>query len=635
MHAETHHEFDVRPPTSPGCRRSLSLSCATCGLGTGGQPLVRLQARARRRLARDRARARPRPARAERRRQDDAAADPRGLLVPDDGTVAVLGGASRRRRARFRRLVGLVPSGDRSFYLRISGLENLVFFGAAARAAPARGGGARAPSCSSESGSPTPHGTRVGFYSHGHAEAAGGRARAPRRAADAARRRGDARPRPRRRATRPRRSSPRAPRRGAAVVWATQRLDEIRGFADRVTLLAQGRARFAGTVAELMAHTRPAPLPAAAAERRRDGATLERVGRAALGALGGARARGAPPVGALPARRSRDGVVLGDALAALAAAGVERARVPRGALRDRGGVPRSIARRPHDEHRASSTRRRARGRSRASSRKLPAFVRRDFLVAWSYRMSFVSDMRRPRRRRSSSSTSSAGSSTRAAAHVQRPPGELPRVRRGRHRGRRLHPVRPRPGLGGDARRAADGDARVGAHDADRARHRAARLGRVRPDLHAATDRRLPRRVQRSRSASTSPPPGCCRPCSCSSRSCRFVWGLGVLTAAMLLTFRRGSAVRRDRRRDPRAPVRASTSRSRCSRTGSRRSRAEIPVALAIGGMRDTLLGSSTFARRGADDSRAPAALRRLACSGLGAFRLAVRRERGRGTLGLY
>jgi ABC-type multidrug transport system ATPase subunit len=43
---------------------------------------------------------------------------------------------------------------------------------------------------------------------------------------------------------------------GAAVLWATQRLDEIRGFAARVTVLDRGRVRFAGTVASLMEHAR-------------------------------------------------------------------------------------------------------------------------------------------------------------------------------------------------------------------------------------------------------------------------------------------------------------------------------------------------------------------------------------------
>ena len=44
-------------------------------------------------------------------------------------------------------------------------------------------------------------------------------------------------------------------RKGAAVVWATQRIDEIRAFAHTVTLLNRGRVRFEGTVPQLMATT--------------------------------------------------------------------------------------------------------------------------------------------------------------------------------------------------------------------------------------------------------------------------------------------------------------------------------------------------------------------------------------------
>ena len=46
---------------------------------------------------------------------------------------------------------------------------------------------------------------------------------------------------------------------GAAVVWATQRVEEIKEFADGVTVLDRGRVRFDGSVAALLA----------AAERRR------------------------------------------------------------------------------------------------------------------------------------------------------------------------------------------------------------------------------------------------------------------------------------------------------------------------------------------------------------------------------
>ena len=45
--------------------------------------------------------------------------------------------------------------------------------------------------------------------------------------------------------------------RGAAVAWVTQRLDEIRGFADMVTVLHAGRVRYAGTVPQLMAQAAP------------------------------------------------------------------------------------------------------------------------------------------------------------------------------------------------------------------------------------------------------------------------------------------------------------------------------------------------------------------------------------------
>ena len=39
---------------------------------------------------------------------------------------------------------------------------------------------------------------------------------------------------------------------GTAVIWTTQRLDEIRGFADAVTVLDRGRTTFQGTVEDLM-----------------------------------------------------------------------------------------------------------------------------------------------------------------------------------------------------------------------------------------------------------------------------------------------------------------------------------------------------------------------------------------------
>src|SRR3990170_2220332 len=51
-----------------------------------------------------------------------------GLTRPSAGTAAVLGVDILRQSAAVRGLVGVIPSGDRTFYQRLSGLENLIFF---------------------------------------------------------------------------------------------------------------------------------------------------------------------------------------------------------------------------------------------------------------------------------------------------------------------------------------------------------------------------------------------------------------------------------------------------------------------------------------------------------------------------
>lgn len=114
----------------------------------------------------------------------------------------------------------------------------------------------------------------------------------------------------------------------------------------------------------------------------------------------------------------------------------------------------------------------------------------------------------------------------------------------------------------------------------------------------------------------------------------FVWGLGVVTAALLLTFRRGSgfiglgAVILGLLSGVYFPLGLLP--------GWLSGIAEDnPVALAIQGMRDALLGGA-----GLSDVAPtlglllPFSALSLAI-GLGAFRLAVRRECRRGTLGLY
>jgi ABC-2 type transport system ATP-binding protein len=174
-----------------------------------------------------------------------------GLVTPDDGSVRVAGVDAARSPLAVRSEIGLVPSGDRSFYLRISGFENLVFF-ARLQGIRRREAGARAQRALAQVGLEAAARAPVGTYSHGMQKRLGV-ARALltspavllgdeathdldpegaiavrgliRAAADA----------------------------GAAVVWATQRVEEIRGFADGVTVLDRGLVRFGGTVEELLA----------------------------------------------------------------------------------------------------------------------------------------------------------------------------------------------------------------------------------------------------------------------------------------------------------------------------------------------------------------------------------------------
>jgi len=173
-----------------------------------------------------------------------------GLLLPDSGEVTVAGIDVTADPMAARRHIGVVPSGDRTFYMRISGLENLAFFGRlyglSRRQALARASDGLADVGLSDAG-----GQRVGLYSHGmqkrlsmarallmHPEVLvvdeatdGLDPEGARRVQDLVRGIAD---------------------RGTAVVWTTQRLDEIRGFADAVTVLDQGRTTFTGTVEELM-----------------------------------------------------------------------------------------------------------------------------------------------------------------------------------------------------------------------------------------------------------------------------------------------------------------------------------------------------------------------------------------------
>ena len=178
-----------------------------------------------------------------------------GLQYPSAGTVRVLGVEPTRGTTALRQRIGLVPSGDRTFYLRISGLENLLFF-ARLHGLRRKQAVERARDVLEQVDLLDAARVRVGVYSHGMQKRLSlARALLVEPALfliDEATH--DLDPESARRI----RALVRGiADRGAAVVWATQRVDEIRGFVERVTLLNRGKVRFDGSVPELIAHAVP------------------------------------------------------------------------------------------------------------------------------------------------------------------------------------------------------------------------------------------------------------------------------------------------------------------------------------------------------------------------------------------
>jgi ABC-2 type transport system ATP-binding protein len=240
-----------------------------------------------------------------------------GLVDADEGHVRVAGFDPARDVLELRRSVGVVPSGDRSLYLRLSGLENLVFFGRL-HGVRRRAAGRRAHEVLEAVGLADAARVNVGVYSHGMQKRLAV-ARAlfvdpvvllvdeathdldPEAAENV---RGLIRD---------------LAARGTAIIWTTQRVDEVRGFADSVTLLARGRTRFDGTVAEFMAHALPRRYLLrleAGSDNGRPSPALE-DGLAGLGTI--AQTSDATHY----VMSLEDGAVLGDALAAIRAAGFQ------------------------------------------------------------------------------------------------------------------------------------------------------------------------------------------------------------------------------------------------------------------------------------------------------------------------
>ena len=239
-----------------------------------------------------------------------------GLIEPTRGHVLVDGVPPRPTQKDASARVGFVSSSDRSFYLRISGLENLVFFarlhGMSRREALVRG-----RELLEQVGLDGAGRQRAYEYSHGMLKRLGfARALLGRPSVllvDEATH--DLDPEG---AMRMRELTRRLAVGGAAVVWTTQRIEEIQGLADAVSVLVQGEIRFRGTVPELAER---ATSQAYVMTIRNGGASGHELSAAVQDALGGR-----ATVSSLGGEDDRHfgvvltpGVVLGDAFTALAA----------------------------------------------------------------------------------------------------------------------------------------------------------------------------------------------------------------------------------------------------------------------------------------------------------------------------
>jgi ABC-2 type transport system ATP-binding protein len=191
-----------------------------------------------------------------------------GLHAPTEGTVRVMGDEPTDSLARSR--IGWVPASDRSFYYRISGRENLVFFGRL-YGLPRAQARVRGDEVIEAVGLTSAANRPAGEYSQGMLKRL-----ALARALlvdpvlllcdevthdldpdgvvtviELVRARAAA---------------------GAAVVWATQRLDELMGFATSVTVTRVGGVGYSGGIEQLVAGIdtrrfliRLAPVPDAGA----------------------------------------------------------------------------------------------------------------------------------------------------------------------------------------------------------------------------------------------------------------------------------------------------------------------------------------------------------------------------------
>lgn len=243
-----------------------------------------------------------------------------GIADPSSGVVTVAGVSTRPGSDRnLRRDIGLVPASANSFYMRLSGFENLLFFGRL-EGMPKRQAAARARTLLGRVGLEEASDRRVGHYSTGmQRRLTVARAMLTEPVVLLADESTAGLDPEGARSVRALFST--IAEAGTTVLWTTQRIDEIRGFADRVSFLHGGRFRFTGTVPELVALARPRRYIVEFG----DNGSTESIGARGAEALTGLAA--VEPLGGVRTRlfslRLEPAQMLGPALVKLSAAGLE------------------------------------------------------------------------------------------------------------------------------------------------------------------------------------------------------------------------------------------------------------------------------------------------------------------------
>ena len=206
-----------------------------------------------------------------------------GLVDADSGHVRVAGCDPARSGRALRARVGTVPSGDRSLYLRVSGIENLVFF-ARLQGLRRRAATAEPTRCWRRSGSRTPPGrrsasTRTGCRSDSRWR---GRSSSTRWSCSSTRRRTTSTPRRLRRCAS--RARPGGTRNGDHLDDAARGRDQ--GLRGRRDAPRAGPDPLQRQRAELMAHALPRRYLLRLLDARGNGAAPDPALAAALAGLG-------------------------------------------------------------------------------------------------------------------------------------------------------------------------------------------------------------------------------------------------------------------------------------------------------------------------------------------------------------